>query len=596
MDFFTFVAIVISIIAFVKISKLQNQVEVYFQGEKVREKKNDFVVQNQLKKEEEKKFFQEDKQLRYVVANQEISKKEKEQIKDINEFHFGGNWLTIIGVVSVILGIGFFLDYSFKNNLISINGRIILGFISGLTFVFLGLKLRKKIKDYADFLTGAGFAILMLSAYFGLFYHLYDKIIAFFLMIIITILATTLAHKTSSKILATTGILAGFFAPILTLTANNEIILFSYLLLLSLGMAWLVWKHNWNLLLWGSFAGSLVLYFYSYIGDFQNEKFWIYWIFAILFFLLFTLTPIFGYIEDKKDSLEKNENLMLPILSNVIFIALSYFFFKALNYNNFYWVISLISVINFGILTKKYFDTFKPEKNKLLFYILITNIIFPLAILPFLQFSGAWLISAWFLEALLLAYAYTKIDLKLFLWAGVVLTGIGFYHNLEYWSWFGKTDNLDFIFNQRSLFYLLGIGTTFYLAFIAYKKGEREVARWLGVVGNLFTLLWIFLELNLAEKNNVFSENLASLLLNISYLIYGGILIFLGFFKKYRGFRIFGLLLLAFIILKTYIVDIWNLGELTRIVAFIFLGIFILLISFYYAKIKENLKEFLSEG
>jgi len=55
----------------------------------------------------------------------------------------------------------------------------------------------------------------------------------------------------------------------------------------------------------------------------------------------------------------------------------------------------------------------------------------------------------------------------------------------------------------------------------------------------------------------------------------------------------FGLGLIGFVILKTYLVDILDFEEITRILAFVILGIFILIISFYYSRISENLKEFL---
>ncbi|HIP33325.1 MAG TPA: hypothetical protein EYG89_01005 [Bacteroidia bacterium] len=55
----------------------------------------------------------------------------------------------------------------------------------------------------------------------------------------------------------------------------------------------------------------------------------------------------------------------------------------------------------------------------------------------------------------------------------------------------------------------------------------------------------------------------------------------------------FGLGLISFVILKTYLVDILDFEEITRILAFVILGIFILIISFYYSRISENLKEFL---
>jgi uncharacterized membrane protein len=94
-------------------------------------------------------------------------------------------------------------------------------------------------------LIGAGFAVIMLSAYFGLEYNLYSNAVAFVLMLLTTFMAGLLAHKLNSKILAGTTILAGFLAPILASSGvANEIVLFNYILILLAGMFWLIFKHG----------------------------------------------------------------------------------------------------------------------------------------------------------------------------------------------------------------------------------------------------------------------------------------------------------------------------------------------------------------
>ena len=55
--------------------------------------------------------------------------------------------MAIIGVISVLFGLGFFLKYAFDENLITETGRVALGFISGITTVSLGFAFRNKLKD-----------------------------------------------------------------------------------------------------------------------------------------------------------------------------------------------------------------------------------------------------------------------------------------------------------------------------------------------------------------------------------------------------------------------------------------------------------------
>ena len=63
--------------------------------------------------------------------------------------------------------------------------------------------------------------------------------------------------------------------------------------------------------------------------------------------------------------------------------------------------------------------------------------------------------------------------------------------------------------------------------------------------------------------------------------------------KKYYGFRILGLIIIGFIILKTYSFDVWQSDMIVRILAFIFLGLFVIGLGLYYSKIKENIKDFI---
>ena len=50
----------------------------------------------------------------------------------------GGNWLARIGVLALIVGVGFFLKYAFDNNWIGPAARVILGVVAGLVMLGSG--------------------------------------------------------------------------------------------------------------------------------------------------------------------------------------------------------------------------------------------------------------------------------------------------------------------------------------------------------------------------------------------------------------------------------------------------------------------------
>lgn len=80
-------------------------------------------------------------------------------------------------------------------------------------------------------------------------------------------------------------------------------------------------------------------------------------------------------------------------------------------------------------------------------------------------------------------------------------------------------------------------------------------------------------------------------IIKIGYPILWGVLSFIfliiGIKKQWKRLRIIALSLLGLTILKLFVYDINNASETGRIVAFILLGVLILIISFVYQKLKK---------
>ena len=77
-------------------------------------------------------------------------------------------------------------------------------------------------------------------------------------------------------------------------------------------------------------------------------------------------------------------------------------------------------------------------------------------------------------------------------------------------------------------------------------------------------------------------------------VVFGGtafLLIVWGLRRKHLHLRLVGLSILGFTLLKIFAVDVWEMGQLGRIIAFISLGILILVIAFLYQRIKRLLFE-----
>ena len=178
------------------------------------------------------------------------------------EWLLGGNWLARIGVVALVIGIGFFLKLAFDNVWIGETGRVVLGLVGGLALIGAGEFWRGKYPIWALPLTGGGLAILYLSIFaaFSL-YGLIPALLALGFFFLVTLTAAGLALRYESLSIAVLGILGGFITPILLGDQlPDQRVLLAYVLVLDLGVLALATFRNWRWFTLLGLVGSLVLY------------------------------------------------------------------------------------------------------------------------------------------------------------------------------------------------------------------------------------------------------------------------------------------------------------------------------------------------
>ncbi|HKP11224.1 MAG TPA: DUF2339 domain-containing protein, partial [Blastocatellia bacterium] len=79
--------------------------------------------------------------------------------------------------------------------------------------------------------------------------------------------------------------------------------------------------------------------------------------------------------------------------------------------------------------------------------------------------------------------------------------------------------------------------------------------------------------------------------LTVVWAVYGGVLLTVGLLRRQALLRVMALALLALTIVKVYVLDIWSLAKLYRIIALILLGVVLLLVSFLYQPLRRRLAE-----
>ena len=162
----------------------------------------------------------------------------------------GGNTIAKAGIGILFLGLAFLAKYASDHALLPVELR--LAGIATVALVLLGLgwRLRASRPAYAQALQGGAVAVLYLTLFVAFrFYGVLAAGPVFALMVLVAGLAAALAVLQNARGLAVIGALGGFATPLLVSSGSgNHVALFSYYLVLDLGIAAVAWFRNWRLL------------------------------------------------------------------------------------------------------------------------------------------------------------------------------------------------------------------------------------------------------------------------------------------------------------------------------------------------------------
>lgn len=240
------------------------------------------------------------------------------------EFAVASQWLLRIGILILVLGIGFFLKYSVQNDLITETGRVVISAIAGLGLLVGGTKLLgRKYHVLGQGLMGGGLATLYFSVFAAVnFYHLIEMPFAYGLMIAITALAGFIAVRFDSKLVAVLGIIGGYLTPVMLSTGVvNFPGLFGYMLVLGVGVLVICYWKDWPLINYLSFASTQLLFFAS-MKSYTTEYFWEVMPFVVAFFVLFsTMTFLYKLVNRSRSNLL---DLLAQLVNAGLFYAVSY--------------------------------------------------------------------------------------------------------------------------------------------------------------------------------------------------------------------------------------------------------------------------------
>ncbi len=178
------------------------------------------------------------------------------------EQFMGAKLFAWLGGFAALLGIAFFVKYSFEHNLIPPEVRAAIGFLVAVGLVIGGLKLdrvRYAITAHTLIATGIVSLYTVTFACRSLYkFPFFDTLPTFLVMVLITAAAFLLAVRLSAQAVAILGILGGFLTPLLVHSGqDNPLGLFGYVALLDVGLIAVALHRRWLYLVPLGTAGTI---------------------------------------------------------------------------------------------------------------------------------------------------------------------------------------------------------------------------------------------------------------------------------------------------------------------------------------------------
>ncbi len=421
----------------------------------------------------------------------------KERNPDLEKF-VGENLISKIGVAILVLGIAFFVKYAIDQNWINETARVGIGILSGAIVMGFAHRLRIKFKPFSSVLVAGAIAIFYFTIGIAFHqYHLFTQPVAFAMMLVITAFSVFISVAYNRIELAALSIIGGFAVPFMVSTGQgNYKVLFTYILILDLGMLVLAYLKKWNLiniltyaftvLLYSAWLGSKVMYGINppYEGAF---------IFGLIFYFVFVLMNVINNVKERRP---------FSYIEIIILISNTFIFYTTGMMVLKYWHPELKGVytiamggFNFALGLILY-KLFKADK-KLVYLFIGLTLTFATLAAP-VQLKGNYITLFWAAEVAMLVWLSLRSQLRSFNLASIIVAVLMFFSlMMDYVNIYGEHSN-DLLKPLLNKGFITGISSAIFLfiASVFLNKQEKENSAFginPKVYGNILKVTSLFL-------------------------------------------------------------------------------------------------------
>lgn len=461
--------------------------------------------------------------------------------KSLVEVIFKENLLTKIGVVTLVLGIAFFVKYAIDQDWINEIGRVGIGLLTGGIIIGIAHKLKNQNQVFSSILAGGGISALYITITLAFReYEIFSQPVAFALLIGITIFSVIISLLYDRRELAIFSLLGGFASPLMISSGSgNYIVLFSYILILNTGMLIVAFRKKWHIIGIISYVLTL-MFFWSWLGLSFNNEFGGATLFAALFFAQFYILSMIDHFNGE-NKLTIYQGAM--ILTNNLSLFLSCLtIFADYSYNVKGLITIIIAIVNAVIMIAMFR---KKDVDRNLIYLIIGVVMTFVNLAIPIQMNGYVITMFWAVEMAVLLWLWQKSKIQIFRAGFMILIGlVVISYMMDIISNY-STDEMPMPIIINSIFITgLVVIASFFSTKLLMRKENREskisdisplsvddCSRVINILFLCITFIAPFLELNYQIKHRLELEYNASLrcMILIAYTsVYVSILSFLN--------------------------------------------------------------------
>lgn len=515
-------------------------------------------------------------------------------------------WETFIGqkafgwvaAILFLFSATFFLRYAYQNNWIGPIGRVGIGELFGAGLVISGCRyLIKGWRRFSSMLMSTGIVVIYLATYsaFG-FYQLLPQQHAGMFLAILVMESMLAAVFCRSSLIGMIAVIGGLMTPLLMQTVHDSYSsLFLYLLTLNIGVVAASAVQRWRAVASVAFSGTQLIYFGWYQGNYHPEKFaWALGFQLSLFAVYLIHSLIIARRSERSAELEELARFVINAVTG--FVA-----FRALTLESWsLWIgTSALFFATIYAIVARLIMAWRPKDSRLMMTSLAVAIGFIAWTIP-VQADARWISLGWTMMAMALWLFGLRISSTILRGMAAALATIALVRVVGFDLPFYIRDPFIPVFNRQAL-PSLAVGV---LLLIAVLKADRYLPKlsldehWgIGITGVCgITLVWLVLSL---ECHGYFvSRSLiggdvelwrwrAQLALTVFWILFATALLLLGFRFNRSRLRWFSMGLFGVTVLKLFLVDMANVQQIYRIVAFFILAVVLGLVARGYQRFKQ---------